>query len=487
MIITVNTDLYRYEIQALIKAYYPADDVRVLLTGSDKLRRALAHGEHVYATLTYEPECITFTIGDAAHTAAAPAGTDYCKIGPACKEALKHLLYDTLAEETGHPLPWGDLIGVRPTKIASSHLAAGERAEEVREYLETAHRVSAGKAALAVDIAEREARILRPLHYENGYSLYIGIPFCPTTCLYCSFPSNNLAVWEDRVPEYLAALDLEMAATAEMMQGQVLDTVYIGGGTPTTLTADQLAWLIGRLRSYFDMGTCQEFTVEAGRPDSITRDRLAAMREGGVQRISVNPQSMNDAALRAIGRAHTVDDVVRAFYETRDAGFDNINMDIILGLPGEGPDEVRRTMAAIEALHPDSLTVHSLAVKRASRLARVIEERGYPVMINTDETVRIAAESAARMGLEPYYLYRQKQMSGNYENTGYAAPGKAGIYNILIMEEVQSIVALGAGSVSKRVNAPGTPIQRCDNAKDVDTYIRNIAEMIARKRALYTQ
>lgn len=224
--------------------------------------------------------------------------------------------------------------------------------------------------------------------------------------------------------------------------------------------------------------------MEAGRPDSITREKLNALRTHPITRISVNPQTMKEDTLRIIGRQHSVQQVIDTFYMARDCNFDNINMDLILGLPGEDAADVARTICEIQKLNPDSLTVHSLAVKRASRLRRIIDEKGYPVLINTDETMQLAGEGAAAMGMKPYYLYRQKNMSGNFENVGYAREGKYGIYNILIMEEKQTILALGAGSVTKRVYSDGR-IERCDNAKEVSVYLENLEEMLIRKRRLF--
>ena len=248
------------------------------------------------------------------------------------------------------------------------------------------------------------------------------------------------------------------------MEGLVLDTVYIGGGTPTTLEPRQLERLFTMLEKFFPMDRLQEFTVEAGRPDSITQEKLRVIRAHGVSRISVNPQTMNEETLRLIGRRHTVDQVREAFHMCREAGFDNINMDIILGLPGEGEQEVRRTLEEIEKLSPDNLTVHSLALKRGSRMHKILEEKGISYMQDAD----------------PYYLYRQKNMTGNDENIGFAREGCFGLYNILIMEEKQSILALGAGSISKAVFSGGR-IERSDNCKDVGTYLENLDEMIDRK------
>ena len=486
-----NIDLYRYEIHSLVKAFYPAEDVKVLVENdpvSEKTRR-----EHpdVFMRVSMEKERIALWISgngeegaDFLRSLPAPSGADYSAKCRETKDALKSFLYQTLSEYTGTELPWGDLIGIRPTKIAMTRMEAGSSEAEAIDFLEKEHKVSEEKAHLAVDIAKREKRILSGIHYENGYSLYIGIPFCPTTCLYCSFPSFNIALWKERIGEYLDALEREMAETAELMKGQILDTVYIGGGTPTSLEAEELDRLCCAIERYFDMSTVQEFTVEAGRPDSITREKLQALRKHPITRISVNPQTMKEETLKIIGRHHTVQQVVDTFRMARECGFDNINMDLILGLPGEDAEDVRRTTEKVRELNPDSLTVHSLAIKRASRLRRVIDEKGYPVLINTDETMEIAAEAAKEMEMKPYYLYRQKNMSGNFENVGYAREGKYGIYNILIMEEKQTIMALGAGSISKRVFPDGR-IERCDNAKEVSVYLENLDEMLERKRKLF--
>lgn len=489
-----NKDLYRYEVHSLIKAFYPTEEVKVLVEGDPHAEKTLRENPEIAMKLSFAPEGITLHLlregRDFVH-AAAPGVNDGEK-SPACKEDVKHLVYDSLREVTGEDLPWGDLIGIRPTKIATAALAEGLSEEEAAARMEAEHRCSREKAALSVGIAKREHEILSKLHHgDTGYSLYIGIPFCPTTCLYCSFPSFNLDLWKDRTGEYLSCLEREMEAGAAIMAGKHLDTVYIGGGTPTSLTAGELDRLLAAVEKYFDLSELLEFTVEAGRPDSITRDKLLALKSHAVTRISVNPQTMNEETLRVIGRRHSVQQTVDAFELARSLGFSNINMDIILGLPGEGVPEVRRTAEAITALGPDSLTVHSLAIKRASRLRRIIDEKGYPVLVNTNETMDIAAEAASSMGMVPYYLYRQKNMSGNFENTGFAVPGKYGIYNIGIIEECQSILALGAGAISKRAmegeGGRGIRLERCDNAKEVDVYIGNLPEMIRRKQALWSR
>ena len=499
MIAVENIDLYRYEIHSLLKAFYPQETVKVFV-GEPDVRK---YPDPAFLRAEFEEDYIRMTLNPAGAPGSesedapeveqraeverrveAPAGISFKGKGPECKTAAKHLLYDLLSEYTGTSLPWGELIGIRPTKIAMMRLREGDTSEEASAYMQREHLVSPEKAQLAAQIAQRERKILSGIHYENGYSLYVGIPFCPTTCLYCSFTSFPLTSWKDRVDDYLDALEREMEASAPLMEGKILDTLYVGGGTPTTLTPDQSRRLIGMIRQYFDLSALQEFTVEAGRPDSIDAQKLAVLKSCGVDRISVNPQTMLDRTLKLIGRQHSAKQTEDAFRLARDAGFDNINMDIILGLPGETARDVQYTIDAIKSLGPDDLTVHSLAIKRASKLQKWIEKNGFSSINNTDESMKIAAAGAADMGMHPYYLYRQKNMSGNFENVGYAKDGKAGIYNILIMEEKQSILALGAGSISKGV-FPGGRIERCDDAKEVSVYMENIEEMIERKRKLY--
>jgi len=489
MIAVENIELYRYEIHSLLKAFYPQETVKVFV-GEPDLRK---YPEPAFLRAEFHPEYMEMEIRGSSTSAPeeiicrrveAPEGVSFASKGSLCKTTAKHMLYDMLSAITGLTLPWGELIGIRPTKIAMTRLRAGDSCEEAAAFMEKEHLVSREKAALAAQIADRERQILSGIHYENGFSLYVGIPFCPTTCLYCSFTSFPLTSWRSRVDEYLDTLEREMEASAPLMQGKILDTLYIGGGTPTTLEPAQSQRLIRMIGQYFDLKSLQEFTVEAGRPDSITPEKLAVLKENGVSRISVNPQTMRDRTLKLIGRQHSSSDTIRAFHMAREAGFDNINMDIILGLPGENEDDVRYTIEQIRELNPDDLTVHSLAVKRASKLQKWIEKNGFSSIRNTDASMKIAAEGAAAMGMYPYYLYRQKNMSGNFENVGYAKEGKAGIYNILIMEEKQSILALGAGSISKGVFEGGR-IERCDDAKEVEIYIDHIEEMIERKRKLY--
>lgn len=471
-----NRENYQYDIHALLKSFYPEHDVRVY--GECEPANGEDCGSHVIMRILDDRMELVLAIDDRKEYVHA-----YKNDTDVIKKASKLALYHDLCDYTGRTLPWGNLTGIRPTKLTMAMLAEGLSDDAIIAQMKSVHAVSDEKARLSLDISKRERQLLDSIHYVDGYSLYIGIPFCPTTCLYCSFTSYPIAMWRKRVSAYLEALFREIDFVAETCRDQILDTIYIGGGTPTTLDADDLDTLLQRIHDRFDFIQVKELTVEAGRADSITREKLDVLKRHGVTRISVNPQTMKDETLRYIGRQHTVAQVKEAFFMAREAGFDNINMDIILGLPGELEADVRNTIDEIRKLNPDSLTVHSLAVKRASRLSQWIEENGISTLRNTDATMEIAQKGAYVMDMKPYYLYRQKNMSGNFENVGYAREGKYGIYNILINEEVQTIIALGAGSISKRVYPDGK-IVRSENMKDVTLYIEKIDEMIERKRRL---
>ena len=408
------------------------------------------------------------------------------------KNVLKQELYKMVSTGLGRELPWGTLSGIRPTKIAMKLLDEGASDDEVFRYMKDVYLASDEKAQLSVDIAKREKALLDKVDYDNGYSLYIGIPFCPSTCAYCSFTSYPLGVWRKSVDRYLDALEKEIDYTAQKFYHKKLNSIYIGGGTPTTLEPYQLDRLIRKIRCSFDLKDCLEFTVEAGRPDSITREKLMVLKKNGISRISVNPQTMKQETLDIIGRHHTVEDTIESFKLARELGFDNINMDLIMGLPEESIDDVKHTMEVIKELNPDNVTIHSLAIKRAARLTIFKDRYQDMQMVNTQEHMSVCEKYCKEIGLEPYYLYRQKGMAGNMENVGYAKAGKAGVYNILIMEEKQTIVACGAGASTKRVWAEPNPdgthrIERCENVKDVGQYIDRIDEMIVRKQKLFEE
>ena len=504
-IVDLNKENFEYDVQALVKSFYPEEQVTVLTPATRADRRLeLTHQARLRIEIREEGADLVLDGGNYRFTwpeerevlAQWPVSEEWNTLqqeilSRGFKDGFKRFLYNVLSQTTGKHLPWGNLTGIRPTKIAYSMLEQGRSDQFILEYYRQNHYVSMEKAELSLEIAKRERDLLSGIHYRDGYSLYIGIPFCPTTCLYCSFTSFPIAGYRNLVETYVDCLIREMEFTAEVMKGRILDCVYIGGGTPTTLEPAQLNRLLSKLKSLFDFSTVQEFTVEAGRADSITEEKLKVLHAHGVSRISVNPQTMKQETLDIIGRKASVEQVEQAYALARKVGFDNINMDLILGLPGELEADVQNTIDRIVELAPDSLTVHSLAIKRASKLNQWIQENGVSMLHNTDETMAIAAEGASQLGLVPYYLYRQKNMSGNFENVGYAREGKLGLYNILIMEEVQTIMALGAGSITKKVS-PQTAedgsesilIERCENVKEVAQYIERIDEMIVRKQKL---
>ncbi len=407
------------------------------------------------------------------------------------KKIVTKMVYRFLSEKTGQEMAWGMLTGVRPTKLAMHQMENGMNEAQAKAFLQEVYCVSEKKARLAVDIACREKELLSKLDYLNGFSLYVGIPFCPSICSYCSFSSSPIDVWSPRMDDYLKALCIELHHIAKETEGKTLNTIYIGGGTPTTLTAKQLEKLLNVVDELFlneERGAeLLEYTVEAGRPDSITKEKLEVICSHPVTRISVNPQTMQQKTLDLVGRKHTVQAVKDIFHLARELGFDNINMDLIAGLPGENAEDMRDTLRQIEELSPDSLTVHSLAIKRAARMAQEQPVRDLHTEIT--EMVEDAAKTAEKLGLVPYYLYRQKNIAGNFENVGYAKADKAGIYNILIMEEKQTIYAAGAGATTKIVlpekikteNGKETNLIRIENVKNIEEYIARIDEMIKRK------
>lgn len=500
IIVQLNRQIFEYDVHSLVKSFYPGEDVKIVYETSPEEADAqlVCRLEFLKTVSNFKSEdtlpeqaCekeqvptshIRFQIRkngktESEETAVCTQPDDRKEL----KNEVKRLVYRQLSSYTRQKLPWGNLTGIRPTKIPMAMLGQGYRNVEIADYMRKTYYTSNEKTSLAIAIANRERHLLKDINYQNGYSLYVGIPFCPSICLYCSFSSSPIGIWKNQVDAYLDALCKEIDYASDAFAEKELNTVYIGGGTPTTLEPDQLERLLSKLEERFDYSQLLEFTVEAGRPDSITREKLAVLRAHGISRISINPQTMNQKTLDLIGRRHTVEQTKDAFHLAREMGFDNINMDLIVGLPEEKAD-VEHTLQEVISLDPDSITVHSLAVKRASRLKMFHDEYKEMTFTNNREIMDMAAEYAARAGQSPYYLYRQKNMAGNFENVGYSKEGKAGIYNILIMEEVQSILALGAGASTKMVWASDR-IERIENVKDIRNYIDRIDEMIERKRS----
>lgn len=382
--------------------------------------------------------------------------------------------------------PWGILTGIRPAKIAMKLLTEGKTNDEIIAYFTGVCGTTAQKAALVLETARQELPVKQAM-YPDGISLYIGIPFCPTRCLYCSFVTCGTRQAAKLIPDYLACLNKEIAHAGALTarSGKRIETVYIGGGTPTTLNAEQLSVMLSQIRDCFDLSLCREFTVEAGRPDTVTADKLNVLRQHRVSRISINPQSMNEKTLHIIGRAHTPAQIRDAVALARSCGFDNINMDVIAGLPGETPDDFRHTMEEVEALSPENTTVHTMSVKRSSRLHEYLDQYTLSDADTVEEMVDFAYAYLKTQGKHPYYLYRQKHQLGNLENVGYAKQGCDSLYNIYIMEELQTILSLGCGGVTKTVDPVTDRIERIFNVKEPKDYIERIDEMLARKEHVF--
>ncbi len=400
-----------------------------------------------------------------------------------CERALAQLLFDVLCGTTDNPPRWGIITGIRPAKFAQQHMARGDSPAAVRELLETAYRVAPEKAALAVGTA-LNARWIDPPNPERAYSLYVSIPFCPTRCSYCSFVSKTLDRDLKLADRYLDALVRELAATADVAArlGLRLMSVYVGGGTPTTLTAPQLAQLCAWITALFPNPETGEFCVEAGRPDTIDPEKLAVLRRAGVNRISINPQTGDDAVLKNIGRNHTAADIERAFGAARAAGFPVVNADLIAGLPGDTLAGFRRTLDWIFALDPENITLHALTLKRAARLT----EQGGDGAADAGRMVDLAAARFAAAGYEPYYMYKQKGTVEGLENTGYAKPGTACLYNLYMMDEMHSILACGAGAMTKLVGAATERIARIHNDKYATEYLNDFEKVTSRKEDIPT-
>lgn len=480
-----NAEIYNNDIRAMLQAFFDNEKVLSVKEGT----RLSLSVEYSVDEKENNGRWAAFTLEDkTGYNKRETIKVDFTD-KKAAKNPLKAALYHMLSEYTKKTLPWGSLTGVRPTKIATEMLERGETEAAVHKVYTDVYLTIPQKADICIEVAKREQALFQDFQYDEEYCIYIGIPFCPTRCLYCSFTSYPIAVYQDKVADYLQALyrEMEFTAASEAYRNKRLVAIYIGGGTPSALSAGQLSALITKLKDIFSMQYVREFCVECGRPDSITMEKLSVLKEMGVERISINPQTMWDDTLNLIGRAHTVEQTKEAFGLARQAGFTNINMDMIVGLPGEDMGNVRHTLSEIKKLAPDSLTVHSLAIKRAANLNMEMERYQGLIKGSTNEMLLAVDQCARELSLFPYYLYRQKNIPGKLENIGYAANGKECIYNILIMEEKLDILAMGAGASSKFVFHDQNRIERVENVKNVDEYIKRIDEMIERKRKMFTQ
>ncbi|AYC30183.1 coproporphyrinogen III oxidase [Paenisporosarcina cavernae] len=401
------------------------------------------------------------------------------------KRALAHVLLDVMEQKTGMHQSWGILTGIRPTKLYHRARMAGKTYEDIRKELQTSYRLSEEKISLMRTVADRQLATIPDLDsIGNEVSVYIGIPFCPTKCAYCTFPAFAIHRKNGRVDNFLDALHVEIREMGAWMKAHdiTITSVYFGGGTPTSIEADEMDALYQTMWDSFpNPDKIREITVEAGRPDTITPDKLNVLKKWGIDRISVNPQSYTDETLKAIGRHHTVQETIDKFWLSREMGMNNINMDLIIGLPNEGLAEFEHSLAETEKMQPESLTVHTLSFKRASEMTR--NKKKYEVADRpTAEAMMERAETwTEENGYVPYYLYRQKNILGNLENVGYSKPGEESIYNIVIMEEVQTIIGIGCGASSKFIDQQTGKITQYYNPKDPAAYVMTFEEATAKK------
>lgn len=460
--IKLNNMKYRYDVYQMFNIYFPLDEIKFL-----------DDGDYIVNILDGK---IEFKYGEYYNES---------KILENIKEDIKKLVFSSLKELTKEEYPWGILVGIRPSKIALKYLEEGKTEEEIIKIFEIKHLASKKKAKLCIEIAKTEEKFVNK--ESNSIAIYIGMAFCPTRCFYCSFAANPIVGNKKLVNPYLQALIKEISAMKKYVNDRKLniESVYFGGGTPTAVNNEEFEAVMKEVYEAFVKDkNLKEFTVECGRPDSITSEKLQTMKTYDVTRISINPQTMNDDTLKMIGRGHTSAQVIEKFNLARSMGFNDINMDMIIGLPGEGIKEVLHTKNEILKLKPDSLTVHGLSLKRASILyENFILKKGIQVK-KQEELAQMYEESrilAQELGLHPYYMYRQKNMVGNMENLGYSRKGAECIYNIEMIEDKQTIIALGSDAVSKVVFLDENRIERFANIKDIKEYCNRIDEMIEGK------
>ncbi|MGD6965443.1 coproporphyrinogen III oxidase [Rossellomorea vietnamensis] len=390
------------------------------------------------------------------------------------KNGLSHVYLNVLQEFTGIIQPWGILTGIRPTKLFHKSIREGMPREDIRSKLKEDYLITDEKIELMERIVDRQLSVVPDLYsLQKEVSIYIGIPFCPTKCAYCTFPAYAILGKQGRVDSFLSGLHYEIQETGRWLKenGIKITTVYYGGGTPTSITAEQMDLLYEEMyRSFPDVDDIREVTVEAGRPDTISPEKLEVLNKWNIDRISINPQSYTNETLKAIGRHHSVEETIEKFHLAREMGMKNINMDLIIGLPGEGVEEFTHSLNETKKLMPESLTVHTLSFKRASEMTRNKEKYKVAGREEIERMMSLADDWTKKHDYAPYYLYRQKNILGNLENVGYALPGQDSIYNIMIMEEMQTIIGIGCGAASKFIDPETGKITHFANPKEPKAY-----------------
>ena len=399
------------------------------------------------------------------------------------RQTLQQSYYAAAVQLLGYEPAWGALAGVRPTKISTKHMLSGGTPKSAEKLLKDVYYVTPARRKMAVDCSVSTVHAVNLLE-DTDVSLYIGIPFCPTRCVYCSFVSRTIGKRTELMEPYLQALYKEIEITGRLLKesGRRVRSIYIGGGTPTTLTSQQMAKLLDTVRESFDLSRCLEFTVEGGRPNTLDDEKLRTIVQHGADRISINPQTMENHVLRACGRPHSADDILRAYDQAVAAGFKAINMDLIAGLPQDSVEGFRRSLDTVISLNPANITVHTLALKKGADLfERRVE---LPTQGEVTQMVDYANTTLREAGYKPYYLYRQKYMSGSFENVGWSRDALDCLYNIYMMEEVHTIISLGGGGMNK-VNLPGGKIERFHNPKFPEQYIEMIDKVLQQKEEMF--
>ena len=468
----INND-FKYELEKLIRIFLPFEKIEFL---NDR-----AEGDNVATAEINKKAIATLNFGGKCYSHCREIENINGDSEKDCELFLALALFECLKECFNYSPQWGILTGVRPAKLFS-RLTKSKGLLFAEDYFKNYLMVSDKKIALCKETIKGENEITS-LSKPDSFSLYISIPFCPSRCNYCSFVSHSVEQAKAYIPQYVELLCNEIKLTAQKAKANNLKlmTVYIGGGTPTTLSAEQLTMVMNTVRDNFDLGSILEYTVEAGRPDTITKEKLIAIKNGGATRISINPQTMNDNVLLNIGRRHTAQQAIESFKIARECGFDNINMDLIAGLSGDDYESFKKTVEIVAALNPESVTVHSLSMKRASNLTANGELPEIEMGKIASNMVDFAYNYLGENKIFPYYMYRQSKTVGNLENVGYAKKGFECLYNVYIMDETHTILACGASAVTKLREPNGDKIERIFNFKYPYEYINRFEEMIERK------
>lgn len=480
MTIFFSGHTFKYELEGIAKLFFPVIHFTLVydtieIPNEDYMITRLRKGKQ------YTYLWVLVQLGEKKAKRACKLSNETPNYKKECERMLCVLLYQALSSLLGGKPKWGVLTGIRPVATVQKLRKKGLTDEAIRRYLKEDYLVSDEKIDLALKTADTQQYILQ-MHTDKSYSLYISIPFCYSRCSYCSFVSHAINTKKslEKVDEYLRLLCEEIAYTAKLADdlGLQLETIYIGGGTPTAITAEQLKMVTDAIAQNFDVKSAKEYTIEAGRADSITREKLEVIKNAGATRISVNPQTFNDDVLKAIGRKHTAQQAIDSFYLAKEVGFESINMDFIAGLPTDTLESFMRSINKAIALEPTNITVHTLSIKRSSFLFDELPD------LESDTTFLMneyAQKTLMQAGYMPYYLYRQKNTVGNLENVGYSKKGYESLYNVYIMDEIQTILACGAGAATKLVGTGERPIERVFNYKYHFEYISHFDEILRRK------